>query len=230
ATLDPLADDDAIAAGVGAGFGLMLELVPLVAARRTEPGDDLLSALVNGADGLPAEDAIPLALLLLAAGHETTANLVGNAVVALHDHPDVARAVRADRRLLPKLVDELLRYDGPVQLASRIALQDCTAGGAEVAAGDQVLIGIGAANRDPAAFECPDEIRLDRKGGHLAFGHGRHFCAGAALARIETQEILDRLLDLPIAIETADIQLERGTSATFRRVERLSLTAHRMPA
>jgi hypothetical protein len=227
ATLDPLADDDAIAAGVGAGFGLMLELVPLVAARRTEPGDDLLSALVGGADGLSSEDAIPLALLLLAAGHETTANLVGNAVVALHERPDVARAVRADRRLLPKLVDELLRYDGPVQLASRIALRDCTAGGVRIAAGDQLFIGIGAANRDPAAFEHPDEIRLDRKGGHLAFGQGRHFCAGAALARIETQEILDRLLDLPLPIETANLQIKRGTSATFRRIERLTVTAQR---
>jgi cytochrome P450 len=224
ATLDPLADDDAIAAGVGAGFGLMLELVPLVAARRTDASDDLLSALVSGAGALPPEDAIPLALLLLAAGHETTANLVGNAVVALHEHPDVTRAVRADRQLLPRLVDELVRYDGPVQLVSRIALHDTTAGDVHIAAGDQVLIGIGAANRDPSAFDDPDDIRLDRQRSHLAFGHGRHFCAGAALARVETQEILDHLLDLPIAIETAGIDVERGTSATFRRIERLSMT------
>jgi cytochrome P450 len=221
ATLDPLADDDTMAAGAGAGFGLMLELVPLVAARRREPGDDLLSALVCGDDALPPAEAISLALLLLAAGHETTANLVGNAVVALHSHPEVTRAVRADRSLLPRFVDELLRYDGPVQLASRIALTDRVVEGARIADGEQVLIAIGAANRDPEVFDMPDEIRLDRNGQHLAFGHGRHFCAGAALARVEAQEILDRLLDLPTTIEDANVRIQRGESATFRRVERL---------
>lgn len=219
ATLDPLADEDIVAAGAGAGFGLMLELIPLVAARRTDPGDDLLSAFVTGHDALPPEEAISLALILLAAGHETTANLVGNAVAALHSQPDIARRVREDRSRLPKLVDELIRFDGPVQLASRIAATDRVVAGAEIAAGEQVLIAIGAANRDPAVFAEPDELLLDRSGGHLAFGHGRHFCAGAALARVEAQEIINRLLDLDI--ENSAIEVTRGRSATFRRVEQL---------
>jgi cytochrome P450 len=197
----------------------MLELVPLVADRRSNPGDDLVSQLLADDGGLPPEEVIPLTLILLAAGHETTANLIGNAVDTLHQHPDVARAVRADPTLLPKLVDELIRYDGPVQLASRIATSDRMVGGISIAAGEQVLIGLGAANRDPAAYQDPDAIRLDREPAHLGFGHGRHFCAGAALARLEAQEILRRLIDFPQPIEDLPVEIRRGRSATFRRVE-----------
>jgi cytochrome P450 len=221
AALDPLADDAAVEAGAIAGLAVMLELVPLIAERRAEPGEDLISALLVEDGGLPPDEVIPLALILLAAGHETTANLVGNAVIALHDHPDVARAVRADWDLLPGLVEELIRYDGPVQLASRIATSDRVLDGLEITAGEQVLIGLGAANRDPATYDAPDTIRADREPAHIGFGHGRHFCVGASLARIETAEILRRLLDLPLPIEDTPIEVRRGRSATFRRVERL---------
>ncbi|HVT65837.1 MAG TPA: cytochrome P450 [Mycobacteriales bacterium] len=221
ATLDPLADAAAIEEGAAAGLTLMLELVPLIAERRSAPGDDLISALLDDEGGLPAEEVIPLTLILLAAGHETTANLVGNAVIALHQHPDTARAVRADRQLMPKLVEELIRYDSPVQIASRIALSDCIVDGMSIAAGEQVLIGLGAANRDPGVYASPDGIQLDRHIPHIGFGSGRHFCAGAGLARVEAAEILDRLLDLPMPIEEAALDVQRGCSATFRRVERL---------
>jgi cytochrome P450 len=221
ATLDPLADLAAMEEGAAAGLALMLELVPLVADRRTDPGDDLISALLTEDGGLPPDEVIPLTLILLAAGHETTANLVGNAVIALTDHPDVTRAVRSDLSLLPKLVEELIRYDGPVQLASRIATSDRNVHGIAIGEGEQVLIGLGAANRDPASHPDPDNLRLDRSSGHLGFGHGRHFCAGAALARLEAQEILRRLLDLPTPIEESSVTARRGRSATFRRVEEL---------
>lgn len=223
ATLDPLADEAAIENGAAAGLALMLELVPLIADRRTAPGDDLVSALLDEGGGLPAEEVIPLTLILLAAGHETTANLVGSAVIALHDHPDVTRAVRADRSLLPALVEELIRYDGPVQLAGRIATADREVAGVPIERGEQVLIGLGAANRDPAAHAEPDTIRLGRHDPHIGFGNGRHFCAGAALARVEAAEILDRLLDLPTPVEEAELDVRRGTSPTFRRMERVRL-------
>lgn len=225
ATLDPLADATAIEEGAAAGLALMLALVPLIAERHGKPGGDLVSALLDEDGGLPPDEVIPLALVLLAAGHETTANLVGNAVLALRDHPQLARRVREERDLMPQLVEELIRYDGPVQLASRIALSDRVVGGLSIAAGEQVLIGLGAANRDPATYPEPDAIRLDRRTSHIGFGNGRHFCAGAALARIEAAEVLDRLLDLPVPIEELSVNAQRGRSATFRRVERLVLSA-----
>lgn len=223
ATLDPLADADTIESGASAGLALMLELIPLIADRRGEPGGDLISALVAADSGLATEEVIPLTLILLAAGHETTANLVGNATAALHEHPDVTRAVRADRALLPKLVDELIRYDSPVQLASRIATSDRVVEELRIEAGEQVLIGLGAANRDPATYVEPDGIRLDRDTTHVGFGHGRHFCVGAALARLEAMEVIRRLLDLPRPLEDIGLDIRRGPSATFRRVDRLLL-------
>jgi cytochrome P450 len=227
ATLDPLAAPEVWEAAAVAGLDLMLELVPLVASRTVAPGDDLLSALVvgpHGEPGLPPDEAVAIALLLLAAGHETTANLIGNAVVAMHARPYLCRALRADPTLIPGAVEELLRFDSPVQLAGRIALSDCTLDGVDVAAGAQVLVGLGAANRDPDVFADPDVVRIGRSGpSHLGFGHGRHFCVGAALARIETQEVLRRLLELRPALEDWTIDIERGQSSTFRRVDRLTV-------
>lgn len=228
AMLDPLADAAALEEAAGAAFGLMLELVPVVADRRTTPGADLLSAFVADDEtgpGLAADEAIVMALLLLAAGHETTANLIGNAVVAIHDHPDVARALRANPDLIPSAVEELLRYDSPVQLTGRVAKADVDLAGTSVAAGQQVLVSLGAANRDPEAFPQPDLLDFQRQTrGHLAFGHGAHFCAGASLARAEAQEVLRRLVLLEPALEELEIRVRRGQSATFRRIDSLTLS------
>ncbi|HWB65917.1 MAG TPA: cytochrome P450 [Mycobacteriales bacterium] len=227
AMLDPLAGEDVMVDGAGAAFSLMLELVPLVAERKQRPGADLLSALAAGVDdvdGMAADELIAMTLLLLAAGHETTANLVGNAVVTLHDSPDVLRQLRGDPALLPAAVEELLRLESPVQLAGRIATQDERLGHVTVEAGRQVLIALGAANRDPAAFDDPDTIRLDRRGApHVAFGHGRHFCAGASLARLEAQEMLRRVIHLDPPLEERELTVQRGQSPTFRQVTSLTL-------
>jgi hypothetical protein len=227
AMLDPLAEPEAVEAGAAAGFAVMLELVPVVADRKVRPGGDLLSALVAGVDDPPSlevDEAIAMALLLLAAGHETTANLIGNAAACLHDHPDAARRLRARPDMMAGAVEELLRFEPPVQLTSRIASIGAKIGDQLIAAGDQAFVSIGGANRDPAMFSDPDALDLDRVlGASLAFGHGVHFCAGAALARVEGQEVLRRLVQLDPPIEERAMTFERGVSATFRRVNKLVL-------
>jgi cytochrome P450 len=227
ALLDPLADPAALQTGAAAAFGLLVELVRLVAERRKRPGPDLLSALAKRSgdgSGLEADEAVMMALLLLAAGHETTANLIANAVAALHSHPHIARFLRRHPDQLQTTVEEIARYDSPVQLVGRVAKRDTPVGETVVRSGEQVLVSLGAANRDPAAFSNPDHLDPSRQTRpHLAFGHGAHFCAGAALARVEAQETLRRLLDLAPPIEDQELTLERGCSATFRRVNTLLL-------
>jgi len=227
ALLDPLADAESLQAGAEAALSLLIELVPLVAKRRDDPGPDLLSALAAGSCGeavLEADEVVLMLQLLLVAGHETTANLIGNAVAALHSHPGAIRILRRNPDRLPAAVEELLRYDSPVQLASRVARRDAPLGETIIRRGEQVLVALGAANRDPAAFSDPDRLDLGRPAQpHLAFGHGAHFCAGAALARVEAQEILRRLLDLTPPIEERELSMKRGRSATLRRVELLQL-------
>ena len=227
ALLDPLADEAAMRAGAEAAFSLLIELVPLVAQRRRHPGADLLSDLAAGPAGeagLEADEVVLMIQLLLAAGHETTANLIGNAVAALHAHPGTTRLLRRSPEWLPAAVEEFLRYDSPVQLASRVARRNLALGGMDISKGEQVLVALGAANRDPAAFTDPDHLDLCRQSApHLAFGHGAHFCAGAALARVEAQEILRRLLELTPPIEDRELAIRRGRSATFRRIDMLLL-------
>jgi cytochrome P450 len=227
AMLDPLAEPEAVEAGAEAAFAVMLELVPVVADRRVHPGGDLLSALVAGGDDSPrleVDEAIAMALLLLAAGHETTANLIGNAAVCLHDHPDAVRRLRARPDMMAGAVEELLRFEPPVQLTSRIASVGTKLGDQLIAESDQAFVSLGGANRDPAMFSDPDALDLNRAlGASLAFGHGVHFCAGAALARVEGQEVLRRLIHLDPPIEERAMTFESGASATFRRVNKLVL-------
>jgi cytochrome P450 len=249
AMLDPLATPEAMEAGVAAATRLLVDLVPLAAERSVRRGPDLLSALLardpaggagteagdagpeGGDTGLEAGDAIVMALLLLVAGHETTANLIGNAVVVLHDHPDLARELRADPGLLGPAVEELLRFEAPVQLTARAALGDLRVAGARVRRGEQVFVAIGAANRDPAVFADPDRMDLGRgHRHHLSFGHGTHFCAGAALARAEAQEVIGHLLRLDPPLEDRELRVTRARSATFRRIEALELGVPRRSA
>jgi cytochrome P450 len=227
AMLDPLAGTEELDEGAGAAFGAMLELVPLVAERRSDPRDNLLSALVStmyGHRALESDEAVMMALLLLAAGHETTANLIGNAVLCLNSYPDHARWLRRHPEHIGQAIEELLRFESPVQLTSRVAKSVRSLDGVEIEAGAQVLVSLGAANRDPAAFVGPDSIDLKRVGsGHLAFGHGPHFCAGAALARCETEEVLRRVLNLEPHLEEREVVPQRGSSITFRRMKSLAI-------
>ena len=226
--LDPTpAEIEAVGA---AAMTVMLFLVPIIAERRTHPGEDLLSALIHPPDGgvaLRTEEIATMCLLLLAAGHETTSNLIGNGTLALLEHPDQLAwlAAHPDDRCA-QATEELLRYDNPVQVASRVALADLELGDVRVPKGQQALVVLGAANRDPAHHRDPDRLRLTREGErHLAFGNGPHFCVGAGLARLEAQETFARIARLGLSQDTCPWSYSRAQSRTFRRLDSLRIGA-----
>ena len=161
----------------------------LATARLAEPGDDLTTALVSAgrdAQGPDRNEVISMLILLLIAGHETTSGLIGNSLVALARNPYARRQLLQRPDLTGNAVEELLRYDSPVQATDRTATRSFTVGGKAVAAGDPLLLLLGAANRDPRRFDGADELRLDRADVRpISFGHGIHHCVGAALARLE---------------------------------------------
>jgi pimeloyl-[acyl-carrier protein] synthase len=225
--LDPLADEDTVAAAAEAALSLMFELVPLVASRRAEGSGDVITALGPASDsaGLEVEEIILMLLILLAAGHETTSTLVANAVVLLHSDPALLEHLRSHLELVPAAVEELLRLVSPVQLIGRIASTHVDLAGHTVEPGGSVLIALGAVNRDPAVYPDPGRFEVARQTPHLAFGHGVHFCAGAALARVEAQEILTRLITMDPPLESFALHHERDTSPTFRRLRVLDLLA-----
>ncbi len=171
---------------------------PLLAARRAEPRDDLLSAMMAAeqeGQRLDEMDLLALSSLLLVAGHETTSNLIANAVVALLRFPGERKRLEDDPGLLPTAVDEFLRYESPIQLTDRVARQDCELGGRAVRAGQLVTVVLAAANRDPERFRDPDQLDVGRRDNpHLAFGQGSHYCLGSQLARLETEIAIGALL------------------------------------
>ena len=178
----------------------MIVIAEAIAWKRTRDDDDILAAMIHAEeDGEQLTDAELLenVMLLFLAGHETTVNLIGNGVNALLDHPDQLRMLVADPSLDANAVEELLRFDSPVQFSRRIALEPLEIEGVAIAPGDLVMTCLGAANRDPAKFG-PDaaELRLDRPDAreHVSFGSGVHHCLGAALARLEGQEAIGRLV------------------------------------
>ncbi|WP_244162273.1 cytochrome P450 [Amycolatopsis regifaucium] len=142
------------------------------------------------------------AMLLLVAGHETTTNLIGNGILALLKNPAQSRALTEDRSKIPNAVEEILRYDSPVQLTTRTALRDASAGGEAIGAGAQTVVLLGAANRDPRTHEDPDRFDIDRSSTrHLALGQGIHFCLGAPLARLEGRSVFEALLGTGRALQ-----------------------------
>jgi len=185
--LGAFADTDAIACGAAAFASLLTEFLPLAADRRTHPGDDLLSFIASDPD-LLLDDVVITAILIAVAGHETTANLLGAALVRLLTvRPDGTRIVEGLDPSDPALITELLRLDGPVQATARTATRDHLVGGVEIGYGQTALVVVAAANRDPAVFDEPDQLQLNRGGpAPLTFGYGAHYCLGAALARLET--------------------------------------------
>lgn len=167
-------------------------------ARRAEPRDDLLSALVaaeDAGDRLTTDELYGTVALLLAAGNLTTTHLIGNGLVALLAHPRELERLRDEPAVAPRAVEELLRYDSPVQSTGRIVLEDFTFRGKRFRKGQNVIMSLGAANRDPEVFAEPDRLDLGRDGvPHLSFSHGPHFCLGAQLARLEAAVALPQLL------------------------------------
>jgi cytochrome P450 len=167
----------------------------------------LLSELLHveeHGDQLSHDELISTVMLIFGAGFETTTNLIGNGLLALLDHPDELQRLRDDRSLMKTAVDELLRWDSPVQLDGRLTFEDVDAHGTAVAAGEQFVTLLGAANRDPRAFPDPDRFDVGRIGqAPMSFGAGIHYCLGAALARAEGHVVFDRLLDRFSVIEPA---------------------------
>jgi cytochrome P450 len=213
-----------------AAMTVMLFLVPLVAQRRSEPGEDLLSALIHPPEGgvtLQTEEIVTMCLLLLAAGHETTANLIGNGTLALLEHPDQLDWLARHPDQCAAAVEELLRYDSPAQVASRVARHDLKLGGVTVREGQQALVVVGAANRDPACYADPDRLDLSRSGPpHLAFGNGPHYCVGAGLARLEAEETFNRIGAESSLRPSAGIwSCRRDRSHTIRRLQALEISA-----
>jgi len=175
-----------------------LYLRELANRRRVEPRNDLISALVaveEAGDHLTEAELYGTCSLLLIAGHETTINLIGNGTLALLQHPDQLRLLQQNPALLKAAVEELLRYDSPVQMTSRVALETVEIHGQTVQPGQQVSFMLGAANRDPAVFANPHGLDVTRKNNpHLALGSGIHYCLGAPLARLEGQIAIETLL------------------------------------
>ena len=196
----------------------------LIPERRAEPGDDLVSAVVNAeieGERLTDQEIVGFNILLLIAGNETTTNLLGNLLNVLLDRPDLWKRLREELELIDAAVEETLRFDAPVQFLMRKAIRPMHYHGQDVAAGENVTVVMAAANRDPAVYENPDEFSLDRaKNHHHTFGFGVHFCIGAPLARMEARLVMRELLarfgtirrphSPPAADERVPSQLLRG--------------------
>ena len=166
--------------------------------RRREPGDDLISLMVQAeeaGDRLSPAELRANVVLLFAAGHETTVNLIGNGVLSLLRHPDQWQALRDDPALVPNAIEEVLRYESPVQAVARTTMERVELGGVTLDKGETLVALVGAANRDPAVFADPDRLDVTRKDARsLSFGGGIHFCLGAQLARLEAEAVFGALL------------------------------------
>ncbi len=200
----------------------------LIAERRRSPGEDLLSALVEAEDGgevLSEAELLSTCILLLVAGHETTVNLIGNGTLALVNHPGQLDQLRRDPSLGRSAIEELLRFDPPVQLDGRIALEPVDLGGGTVIEeGQFAMLVLGSANRDPAVFPDPDRLDLRRQDNrHLSFGFGIHFCLGAPLARLEGRIAITSLLRRAGEITLIEDELAYKENIVLRGLESLRL-------
>jgi cytochrome P450 len=225
--LDPLVASDALERALRARLALRGYLRELIADRRAHPTGDLLTALIAAEDQghqLSEDELVSMCVLLLVAGHETTVNLIANGLLALVRDPGARARLQADPALAGSAVEELLRYDSPVQFTSRHALTDLDVGGRHIRAGETVVAVLGAANRDPAQFPDPDRLDLARKPNrHLAFGGGIHFCLGAPLARMEAAIAIPALLARLPGLELAGPPVRRDT-VTLRGLTSLPVT------
>ncbi len=222
AVLELAVTPEALDEATAADIRLEEYFADLVAERRARPCDDLLTKLIEAedkGDQLSENELISTAILLFAAGFETTTHLLGNGLLALLRHPDQLTRLRADRSLVRRAVEELLRFDSPVQIAIRTTYEDLSIAGHRIESGSLVVALLGAANRDPARFADPERFDVGRdEGAPMSFGGGIHFCLGAALARLEGQIVLDRLLDRFGTIELVGSPPTYRDSLTLRGV------------
>jgi len=222
------AGSDVLARGREARLAITDYFRSLIATRRKDPRPDLLSALIAAEEEgnkLSEGELVSTCILLLVAGHETTVNLIGNGLLALLQHPDQLRALRDDPALIQTGVEELLRFDGPVQRTGRMTTADVEIGGKHIPKGSVVVSVIGAANRDPKHFSDPDRLDVSRKENrHIAFGFGIHFCLGAPLARIEGQIAIGALVRRMPGLTLVSDTPEWRESSVLRGLKTLPVT------
>lgn len=224
-----LAHDPARAAAIAAAdSGFRDYFDQLIRARRAAPREDLLSALIaaeEAGDRLNAEELYYNARLLLIAGYETTVGLIGNGLLALLRHPEQLRQLQAEPALIGNAIEELLRYDSPIQMVGRAVLSPVEWQGQRLEVGQGVGVMVGAANRDPARFAQPDRLDLTRPNvQHLSFGSGIHYCLGAPLARLEGQIAINTLLRRLPRLTLASDTLSYRDNYIFRSLEQLRVT------
>jgi len=210
-----------------AAQGLIDYLEPLIAERRRSPREDIISLLVQAEEGggrLSHDELLAFCILLLVAGHETTTNLIGNGVIALAAAPDQAALMRTSDDALAAGIEELLRFDSPVQAVARVAAAPAEIGGKAIPAGDTIAVLVGAANRDPDRFPDPGRLDIMRPDNrHLSFGLGPHFCLGAPLARLEGVVAFGALLRRFPVLELDDGPAPRVTTLALRGASRAAL-------
>jgi len=225
AALEPTVDDATVRAAMAAQDTLHAYFATLLAQRRRQPGPDLLSGLAAAADDddrLTDYEITSTAILLFAAGFETTTNLIGNGVLALLQHPQEMARLRSDPTMMPSAVEELLRWDSPVQLNLRTALEPTEVGDEAIEGGQAVLVLQGAANRDPGRFADPHRLDLNRADNvPLSFGWGAHHCLGAGLARLEAVVVFTALLARFSDIALLDDEPTWRSGLTFRGLAQL---------
>lgn len=213
-----------------AAQGLLAYFRALADERRQEPKEDMVSALVQAEiDGrrLDPSELDGFFIVLLVAGNETTTNLISNQLRILSERPDLWKRLREDRSLIPAAIEETVRYDTPVQNLGRQTTREVVVRGVTIPVDSRVIVSYGAANRDPAAFDAPEEYRVEREERrHLGFGQGVHFCLGAGLARLEGRIALNALLDRFERIEPGDGAPVRLQSTVIRGFESLPLRGY----
>ncbi|MCU4184546.1 cytochrome P450 [Acidiferrimicrobium sp. IK] len=228
AGIEPVIDDATVRAAMAAGQELRAYFVDLLAERRRRPAEDLLTALDRARDdddALSDDEIVSTAVLLFAAGFETTTNLIGNGLLALLRHPQQLDRLRCSPDVAPSAVEELLRWDSPVQINSRSALEAATVAGEALEPGQTVMVLQGAANRDPQRFERPDVLDIGRGGNvPLSFGWGAHHCIGAPLARLEGEIVFRALAGRTIAIDLLDEEPAWRSGITLRGLEALPVS------
>lgn len=223
--LDPVDDPQMRTRADSAVLEMSEYIAGKVAQRRRSLGDDLLSSLITAEEQgarLSEDELVSTVGLLFGAGHETTLNLIGNGLLALLRHPEQLRRLRAEPNLIQSAIEELLRYDSPVQLIGRTARADVEIGGRMIAEGEPVILLVGAANRDPMQFSNPDSLDVARPGvRHLSFGGGIHFCLGAILARTEAQICIATVLRRLPGLELESSRPEWREHITLRGLKSL---------
>jgi cytochrome P450 len=228
--LVPTSTEEEFAEAKKASDAVVAMLRELVAAKEADPGDDLVSALISARDGderLNSQELLSTIFQLMVAGHDTTASLIGNSVVALYRNPEQLSKLRSDPAKIPAAVEEFLRYDAPVPHSTfRYTVEPVTIGGVTIPAGSQVIICMAAANRDSDKYANPESLNVERVvGRHLAFGYGIHHCLGAPLARMEgviaLGSLLQRFPRLALAVPSEDLRWGHGDGLVLRGLSEL---------